>query len=234
MRRADRLFRIVEFLKARRRAVTAGRIAEELGVSVRTIYRDIADLSAGGTPIHGSAGVGYLLDRQHLLRPIMFTAEELDALMLGAQMLQSYSDRALGVIGRRALDKILAVLPQSMRAQSRPAFLFALPVANQPPIGFDMGLLRTAIRERRVVRFEYVSEGGQASTRRARPLCLAFFAPVWLLLAWCETRRDFRNFRLDRMRMLSVTDDNFPDERGRRLGDYLAGLPAAVRDAILR
>jgi predicted DNA-binding transcriptional regulator YafY len=233
MRRADRLFRIVEYLKARRQAVTALAIAKELDVSVRTIYRDIADLIASGTPIHGSAGVGYLLDRQHVLRPIMFSAEELDALMLGAQMLQSYSDRQLAAVSRRALDKIHAVLPEKLYEATRASFLFAFPSKSEPPISFDVGELREAIGSRRIVRFSYTNEAGKSSGRNVRPLSLAFFAPVWLLLGWCETRKDFRNFRLDRIDGLVVTDGRFRDEKGRTLADYVATLPHSAREAML-
>ncbi len=220
MRRADRLFRIVEYLKARRQVVTADMLASELEVSTRTIYRDIADLIQSGVPIIGEAGVGYLLDRDYLVRPLMFDVEELDALALGAQMVESWGDRAIAKAARQAIDKIIAVLPETLRNEIQTAALFSLPSRGKRTLAIDFTSLRRAIRTKHRVEFQYTTEEGVESQRRVRPLCLAFFAPVWLLTGWCETRKDFRNFRLDRMQTMQIQDDQFRDEKGRKLEDF--------------
>ncbi|MDA0690666.1 MAG: YafY family protein [Nitrospinae bacterium] len=221
MRRADRLFRIVEYLKARRQVVTAGSLAEELGVSVRTIYRDIADLGASGVPIIGEAGVGYMLHKNYVVRPLMFDTEELDALMLGAQMVQSWGDKELAKAANQALDKITSVLPESLRKEIAETFLFSMASKNEVKIHIDFTALRRAIRGKNIVEFSYKREDGEASTRRVRPLCLAFFSPVWLISGWCEMRDDFRNFRLDRIQDMKITEERFRDEKGKSLYDYM-------------
>lgn len=220
MRPADRLFRIVEYLKARSQAVTANQLAEELEVSTRTVYRDIADLENSGVPIIGEAGVGYVLDRNYTLRPLVFDVEELDALALGAQMVQSWGDKELARSARRAIDKIKVILPDTLRKEILETAMFSLPSKSRTRINVDFPSLRRAIRARRFVEFAYKSLEGVDSNRRVRPLCLAFFGPVWLLSAWCETRNDFRNFRLDRMSRLKVSEERFTNEAGKRLIDY--------------
>ena len=220
MRRADRLFRIVEFLKARRQPVTARALATTLEVNVRTIYRDIADLTASGVPIIGEAGVGYVLDRGYTVRPMMFDVEELDALVLGARMVESWGDREIAKSATKAIDKIKSVLPASLKDEFLDAALFSPPSRARAPIAVDFSALRRAIRAKRFVTFDYDSLAGERTSRKVRPLCLVFFGPVWLFMGWCESRRDFRNFRLDRMRNLVVTADAFVDERGKRLIDF--------------
>ncbi len=221
MRRADRLFRIVEYLKARRQTVTASSLAEELEVSVRTIYRDIADLGASGVPILGEAGVGYMLDKNYVVRPLMFAVEELDALMLGAQMVQSFGDKELARAANQAIDKITSVLPESLQKEISETFLFSMTSKAEVKIHIDFTGLRRAIRAKNIVEFNYTREDGEESHRRIRPLCLAFFSPVWLISGWCEMRQDFRNFRLDRIQELKITEERFLDENGKRLYDYM-------------
>lgn len=224
MRRADRLFRITEYLKARRTAVTAKILAQELEVSERTIYRDIADLGASGVPVVGEAGVGYMLDRSYVVRPLMFEVEELDSLALGARMVESWGDKALAKAARRSLDKIMAVLPESLRAEMLSTAMFSHPSQARPVITIDFTALRRAIRTRNIIEFLYAKENGEQSRRRVRPLSLVFFGPVWLLMGWCETRDDFRNFRLDRIKELVITDKKFLDEKGKRLSDFLKNI----------
>ena len=224
MRRADRLFRIVEYLKARRQTVTAMTLAEELEVSVRTIYRDIADLGGSGVPIIGEAGVGYMLDKNYVVRPLMFAVEELDALMLGAQMVQSFGDKELAMAANQAIDKITSVLPDNLRKEISETFLFSMNSKAEVKIHIDFTALRRAIRGKNIVEFSYTREDGEASHRRVRPLCLVFFSPVWLISAWCEMREDFRNFRLDRIQDMKITEERFQDENGKRLYDYMQQL----------
>lgn len=220
MRRADRLFRIVEYLKTRKRVVRAGELAEKLEVSLRTVYRDIADLQISGIPIIGEAGVGYLLDKEHILRPMIFTIDELEALILGAQMVKSWGDDTLAKSSASAIDKIGAVLPSTLEQEIANAFLFSFPTREKKPIGNLLTECRKTIRGKYKLHFSYVREDGKVHSRTVRPLCLAFFAPSWLLLAWCEERNDFRNFRLDRMADFKILDERFKDEKGKRLRDY--------------
>ncbi|MEM7235767.1 MAG: YafY family protein [Planctomycetota bacterium] len=219
MRRADRLFRIVEYLKARRDVVTAEDLAAEMETGVRTIYRDVSDLRASGVPIVGEAGVGYLLDRDFVVRPLMFDVDELDALSLGAQMVESWGDSDIARSARRAIDKIAAVLPEVLAEETKRSVAYACASRGRPAVGIDLASLRRAIRNSRWVEISYTDESGQRTERRIRPLCLVFIAPVWLLASWCEVRRDFREFRVDRIAELRITDETFPDEAGKTLSD---------------
>jgi len=221
MRRADRLFRIVEHLKTRKRVVRAQEIAERMEVSQRTIYRDIADLQMSGIPIIGEAGVGYMLDKTHILQPFIFNTEELEALILGAQMVQSWGDDKLAKASAATIDKIGSVLPKKFNEEISGAFLFSFPTKEKRQGTNLMSELRLAIRNKNKLDFFYERADGEASQRTVRPLCLAFFAPSWLLLAWCEKRQDFRNFRLDRIGDLKTSTEKFTDEKGKRLEDYI-------------
>lgn len=220
MRRADRLFRIVEYLKTRKSVVRAHELAETLEVSQRTIYRDVADLQMSGVPIIGEAGVGYMLDKEHILRPMTFTIEELEALMLGAQMVRSWGDEMLTKSAASAIDKIGSVLPPTLAKEMTDSFLFSFPTREKKSTNHILSQCRRVIRSKHKIRFAYTREDGKSSTRIVRPLCLVFFAPDWLLLAWCEERKDFRNFRLDRMVEFEVLHERFKDEKGKRLKDY--------------
>ncbi len=161
-----------------------------------------------------------MLDKDYVVRPLMFDIEELDALILGAQMVESCGDKELAKAARRAIDKIKSVLPDSLQREIAEAFLFSLPSQGSPAIYIDFTGLRRAIRSKRVVEFNYVREDGEQSCRRMRPLCLLFFSPVWLVSGWCEMRNDFRNFRLDRIQDIQITTQTFRDEKGKRLYDY--------------
>ncbi len=224
MRRADRLFRIVEYLKARRTVVTAQKLAEILEVSPRTIYRDIADLNASGIPIMGEAGVGYILSKDHKVQPLMFGLEEIDALILGAQMVKSWGDKGLAQAASQAIDKITTVLPESIQKELEQTFLFSMTSKTEVIINIDFTALRRAIRGKNKLDFSYEDEKKSLTSRRVRPLSLAFFSPVWLLLAWCEKRDDFRNFRIDRIQNLTISDDLFKDEKGKRVQDYCCAM----------
>ncbi len=224
MRRADRLFRIVEYLKARRTVITAQKLADVLEVSPRTIYRDIADLNASGIPIMGEAGVGYILSKDHKVQPLMFGLEEIDALILGAQMVKSWGDKGLAQAASQAIDKITTVLPESLQAELEQTFLFSMTSSTEVKINIDFTALRRAIRGKNKLDFAYEDEKKARTNRRVRPLCLVFFSPVWLLLAWCEKRDDFRNFRIDRIQDLTISDDLFKDEKGKRVQDYCCAM----------
>ena len=221
MRRADRLFRIVQLLRSRRLS-TAAWLAEKLEVSVRTVYRDVADLQAQGVPIDGEAGVGYRLVSGFDLPPLMFTTLEAQALVAAVRLAQSRLDRALALAAEDALGKIVGVLPPAARAAAEALPLFAAPWGNDnDQVGVErLGVLRDAASMRRRIRFDYEDAQGAATSRIARPLGCYHWRAVWTLAAWCEHRTAFRSFRIDRMRTLDVLDV-FPDEPGRTLPDFL-------------
>jgi predicted DNA-binding transcriptional regulator YafY len=221
MRRAERLFQIIQILRRHRRAVTADAIAAELEVSVRTVYRDVAELIGQRVPIEGAAGVGYLLRGGFDLPPLMFTEDELEALLIGARIVDSWADPALGRAARDVLAKIAAVVPERLRPRVASLALAAPPISRRPEIGVDMATLRRWTREEGKVRLVYVDLKDAVTERVVWPMTLAFFPPVWLLLGWCELRRDFRSFRLERTRELAFLDDRYPQEPGKRLVDYL-------------
>lgn len=220
MRRADRLFRLVEVLR-RRRFATAAELAEELEVARRTIYRDVADLAASGVPIRGEAGVGFQLEPGFDLPPVMLTPEEAESLAFAGRMLAVWADDSLARPALTALSKLSAVLPaKAARAAEREILVAPRGVRREKP-AVPLLTLKRAIEDRRVVDLTYVDLKGRESERLARPLALSFFGPVWLLLGWCEAQSDFRNFRLDRIAHLAVTQQTFREEPGRRLVDFL-------------
>ncbi|HEV8632347.1 MAG TPA: YafY family protein [Thermoanaerobaculia bacterium] len=225
MRRADRLFLIIHQLRGRR-VTPARRLAASLGVSVRTVYRDVADLQLSGVPIEGEAGVGYILRKGSDVPPLMFTREELEALVVGARFTEAFAGRRLGTAARRALTKIEAVLPAELRARSERSRVLAPVVPAREELRERLDRLHEAIDARRVVRFAYASLGGGATARDVEPLCLAFWGQAWTLGAWCRLRVDFRNFRLDRIDGLEVLDEIASDDPARGLRAYLDSVGA--------
>lgn len=220
MRRADRLFDIIQFLR-RKKMCTARDLAERLEVSERTIYRDISDLIGSGVPIRGEAGVGYILGGGFDMPPLMFTQTELEAMVLGARIVETWADAELGDAARNALTKIEAVVPESLRRQMETTPLVAPPDHFQYPLTIDPGQLRRAVTARRKVKMVYLDLKDEPSVRQVRPLALSFYGPIWLLTAWCELRDDFRNFRLDRMSSIDVREETFRQEPGKTINDYL-------------
>jgi predicted DNA-binding transcriptional regulator YafY len=222
MRRADRLFRLVQVLRARRFA-TARSLAEALEVSERTVYRDVRDLSLSGVPIEGEAGVGYALRRDFDMPPLMFDYDEIEALTAGARMVQAWSSPSLARAAQSALDKIAAALPADKRIAMDRTRLYAPSFHVDRELGKVLDLMREAIVDGRRLSFRYADESGKASERKVRPLGLYFWGQRWTLAAWCELREDFRNFRLDRTANVAI-GNRFPDEPGKRLDDFLRSV----------
>lgn len=218
MRRADRLFRLVQLFR-RSRVVTAQRLAQELEVAERTVYRDIRDLSLSGVPIRGEAGVGYALAHGFDLPPLMFDEEEVEALVLGARVVQGWADPALAKAADSVLAKIEMVLPDKMRSRVAASTLF-VPHFRPGTRAPNLGALRGAIRDGRKVNFRYLDEGGRESRRTVRPLALAFWGKIWSMASWCELRQDFRSFRLDRMSEIDLRE-TFSPEPGKSLDDFI-------------
>ncbi len=203
MRRADRLFQIVLCLR-RRRAVTADQMAEELEVSPRTIYRDIRDLMASGVPIDGEAGVGYRMRAGFDLPPLMFNADELQALRLGAQIVRGWADADLARAARTALERIEAVLPDRLRTVSGPEPFYVPDFFIRGETKNFLAELRRAIQAKQQIRIGYVRADGETSERQVEPVGLFFWGNRWTLGAWCNLRQAFRSFRLDRIESLAV------------------------------
>lgn len=222
MRRADRLFEIIQLMR-RKPTVRARDLCEALEVSERTIYRDIRDLVASGVPIEGEAGVGYALARGFDLPPLMFDAEEIGALVLGARMVQAFGDEALARRARSVLGKVEAVVPERLRKGfARPEWHVWRSLRKE--VRAHVEDLRRGIDAKKKVRFHYTDEKGAETERTVRPLCLAFWGPLWTAGAWCELRGDFRNFRPDRMRSVELLEERFQDEPGKDLAAYLRAL----------
>jgi predicted DNA-binding transcriptional regulator YafY len=219
MRRADRLFHLVQLVRGRRLA-TGDWLAERLQVSLRTVYRDIADLQAQGVPIEGEAGVGYRMRAGFDLPPLMFTHEEAKALVAAVRIAQPRLDPGLAAGAENALAKVIAVLPGTVRAAAESLAVYA------PDAGIDnatrerLERLREATDARRVVRIDYLDlEGRRSRGRRLRPLGCFYWSAAWTLSAWCELRQDFRTFRVDRIEKLELLDERFRDEPGKTLAD---------------
>ena len=220
MRRADRLFQIVQILRARR-LTTARQLAERLEVSERTVYRDIQDLSLSGVPILGEAGVGYTLKRGYDLPPLMFDYDEVEALVLGARMVAAWTSTPLATSAHQALEKIAAVLPERRRDAMEKLRVFVPAFHIAPQLGACFEVMRRAVREQTVLDLTYRTESGSESCRTVRPLAVYFWGERWTLAAWCELRDDFRNFRLDRMTAASPLPRTFASEPGKTLEDFL-------------
>ncbi len=219
MRRADRLFQIVQHLRGRR-LTTAAQLALWLRVSERTIYRDVRDLSLSGVPVEGEAGVGYRLKSGFDLPPIMFTVDEVEALVAGARMLETWGGPGLATHVRSAIAKIGMALPIARREEIERTRMFA--PGFLVPQGTAAGLetVRQAIAQHRKLSIEYVDKAERASRRIVHPLALNFWGTTWSVAAWCESRQGFRVFRLDRIRSLEITPERFEETPGHTLEDF--------------
>ena len=220
MRRADRLFQIVQYLRGRR-LTTAAQLAQWLQVSDRTVYRDIRDLSLSGVPVEGEAGVGYRLSKGFDIPPIMFNLDEVEAMVTGARMVEAWGGPARAAHARSALSKIALALPAARREEIARSRLFAPGFHIKPEAAASLETVRQAILQRRKLRAEYTDSGQRASQRTLRPLAVYFWGTTWTLAAWCESRQDFRNFRLDRMGALEMLPEIFAETPGRSLEDFV-------------
>lgn len=218
MRRADRLFQIVQYLRGGR-LVTAAMLAARLEVSERTIYRDIADLQSTGVPIDGEAGVGYVLRSGYDLPPLMFTRDEIVALVAGTRMVRSWGGASMARAAAEALVKIELVLPEAERTRVANTSIFAPPLDLTDEVRERIDLVEDAIEALDILRFDYEDRQGAMTVRRVHPLGLWFWGKVWTMVAWCETRDDFRMFRLDRAAGLATTGERFTRAPERSLAE---------------
>jgi len=220
MRRADRLFEIVQYLRGRR-LTTARQLSEWLEVSERSIYRDMADLLASGVPIEAEAGVGYRLSSSYDLPPLMFSYDEIESLVAGARMVQAWGSPQLKKAAGLVLAKIAGALPKDKRIVLERTPLFAPDFFIDKAVGERLDVMRGAIQKREVVQLDYTDMKGKNSLRTVRPLACAFWGGTWSLESWCELRNDFRNFRLDRIQALVLPGRRFVDEPGKTYADFL-------------
>ncbi len=220
MRRADRLFQIVQHLRGGR-LVTAQKLGTWLEVSERTIYRDIADLQSTGVPIDGEAGVGYMMREGFDLPPLMFTRDEIVALVAGARMVRAFGGATMARAAEEALVKIGAVLPEAEKARIARTEIHTPMWVVSDADRAAIDLIERSIEKRAVLTLEYRDEAGRATAGRAvRPLGLWFWGKVWTLVAWCELRDDFRTFRIDRIASVVQAGHVFRPERGKQLADF--------------
>ena len=228
MRRADRLFLLIHALRGRRGAITAQQLANTLQVSLRTVYRDVADLQLSGVPIEGEAGVGYMLRKGADIPPLMFTAEELEALVVGTRFVRAFGGERLGRGATAALLKIEAVLPDALRERSRRTRIFAPQLSNRIEAIGLIDALHAAIGNSQVLRLDYRDGDGEVSVRDVEPLALAFWGGSWTMGAWCRLRGDFRSFRPDRIAAFALTGEVFAETPQRNLDAYLRSVGAAA------
>ncbi|MGC4191549.1 MAG: YafY family protein [Thermomicrobiales bacterium] len=236
MSRSERLLDLMQLLRLHRFPVSGERLAKDLGISVRTLYRDIATLQAQGAEIEGTPGRGYLLKPGFMLPPLMFTEEEIEALVLGTRWVAARTDPALSRAGSSALARIAAVLPADLREQVEQTGLFVparrKPAEEQtlPATAPILPRLREAIRDELKVRIAYRNEGGKDSERTIWPIAIAFFEQVQVISSWCELRQDYRNFRLDRIAHLALTAERYPRSRHELLEEWRKanGIPAST------
>ena len=211
MRRADRLFQIIQVLRRTRRPVTADAIAAELETSKRTIYRDIADLTAQRVPIRGEAGVGYVLEGGFDLPPLMLTPDEIEAAVLGAQWVMQRGDPDLVRAAQDLIAKISVAVPEHLRPLVLEPATGAVPNWNQLPDNLDMGQMRRAIRAARKARLTYRDEQERETERTVWPFAVGYHETSRLVVAWCEMRADFRSFRADRVAGAEFLDERYPE-----------------------
>lgn len=213
MDKTERLFSIMDALRRHRRPITAAALAEEQGVSVRTLYRDIQTLIGLGAPIDGEAGVGYMLKPGFFLPPLMFSAEELEALVLGARWVETQPDDGLSAAARNALAKIATASPEDLRDRISDTALWPVAIWGQRKPIPVLAEIRLAMRQEKAVRLDYEDEQGRPSSRTIWPVGLAFYEGKQTIAAWCLLRNDFRNFRTDRIVSLVITDERFGKRR---------------------
>lgn len=213
MSRAQRLLDLIQVLRRHRRAVSGAVLADELGISLRTLYRDIETLKAQGAHIDGEAGVGYVLRPGFMLPPLMFSEEEIEALVLGSRWVSERADGLLGKAARNVLTKITAVLPDDLKDGIEHSGLLIGPGDAVPAGDIELPAIREAIRSERKMRIVYADEQGNSTRRTVWPAALAFYDRVRVIVAWCELRGGYRHFRTDRIADLEITTERYPRRR---------------------
>lgn len=226
MSRSERLLDLLQILRRHRQPVSGQTLAAQLGISLRTVYRDIVTLQGQGAAITGEAGIGYVLRPGFTLPPLMFSLEEIEALVLGSRWVAGRADDRLALAARDALAKIAAVLPADLRDGVENTPLLVGP-GNQQSVAADMSVIRDAIRGERKLSLHYQDGKSGFSERVIWPFVVGFFDDAQIVAAWCELRQDFRHFRIDRIRSLTVSDVRYPRRRAALLREWrqIQGIP---------
>ncbi len=227
MSRSERLLDLLQALRRYRRPVTGKALAAELGISIRTLYRDIASLQAQGAQIEGEPGIGYVLRPGFLLPPLMFSKEEIEALVLGSRWVAARADDALARAARNAVAKIAAVLPVELRDELDASALLIGPGPTVAGDRVDLAVIRAAIRTERKLVLRYRDAEGSHTQRTVWPFALGFFDRVRVIVSWCELRQGFRHFRADRIAGLEATGERYPRRRQAMLKEWreIEGVP---------
>jgi predicted DNA-binding transcriptional regulator YafY len=222
MRRSDRLFDIIQRLRTARRPTTAAALAEELEVTPRTVYRDVATLQARRVPIEGEPGVGYVLRKGFDLPPLNFTIDEVEAIAVGARLVRRLKDAKLQQAADAVLAKVTVVVPERLRPHIAETPIYVSPGMTPAAEGADLAEIRAAIRDSAKLYISYVDERGRRTNRTIWPIAMAYYVDVTLVGAWCELRADYRNFRVERIRSSKVLDEHFDQDNGRLFREWSA------------
>ena len=222
MPRSDRLFDIIQALRTARKPMTAAALAEDLEVTPRTVYRDIATLQARRVPIEGAAGVGYVLRKGFDLPPLMFTIDEVEAIAVGARLVKRLKDPVLQAAADAVLAKVSVVVPEQLRPHIADAPVYVSPGMVPQPDGADLAEIRAAIRDSRKLYIAYADEQGRRTNRTVWPIAMAYYVDATLVGAWCELRADYRNFRIERIQSSKVLDEHFDQDGGRLFREWSA------------
>lgn len=227
MSRSVRLLDLLQILRRHRQAVSGQVLADELGISLRTLYRDVAALQAQGADIEGEPGVGYMLRPGYMLPPLMFSVEEIEALVLGSRMVSSRADNDLNEAARNALAKIEAVLPSDLRNHLHHSGLLVIPSGSTGDGVIDVALVRRAIREERKLEIGYRDVNDRESERTIWPIAIGYFDRQRIIVGWCELRQAFRHFRTDRVTRLEALSDRYTRRRTQLLKEWRSALEAS-------
>jgi predicted DNA-binding transcriptional regulator YafY len=223
VRKASRLFEIIQILRLTGKPVTAAQIAERLEVTPRSIYRDIVALQSMRVPIEGGRGIGYILRAGFDLPPLMFTIEESEAIVLALALLKRTGDVELKKAADRVTDKIAGAMPPPLRQTLSANAIYAWGTVAQPPGGTDFAILRQAIRDEQKLRLRYRDEGGNETARTIRPIALIYYSAWAVMVGWCELRQGIRNFRADRIEQSAVIDEFFIGQGDSLRAEWIAG-----------
>jgi predicted DNA-binding transcriptional regulator YafY len=218
--RAERLLDLIQILRRHRHPVSGHALAKELGVSIRTLYRDIVTLQAQGARIDGEPGLGYVLRPGFMLPPLMFSEDEIEALVLGSRWVADRGDSRLGAAARDALAKIAAVLPADLRDELDASTLLVGPGAPIAAGDAELASIRLAIRAERKLDITYRDVQDAETKRLIWPFAVGFFDRARVVVAWCELRQGFRHFRTDRIAAFAPTDIRYPKRRQALLKEW--------------
>jgi predicted DNA-binding transcriptional regulator YafY len=220
MSRSERLLDLIQTLRRHRRPVSGQTLADETSVSLRTLYRDIATLQAQGADIEGEPGIGYILKPGFMLPPMMFSEDEIEALVLGARWVASRADDELSRAAANALAKVAAVLPNDLKPRLEGANLIIGPAPEPAPATVDLSGVRKAIRHEHVLEIAYSDAANATTTRRIWPFALSYYERVRIIVAWCELRNGFRHFRTDRIATMELTGKRYPRRKAALLKEW--------------